>query len=257
MLKNVLTIAGSDSCAGAGIQADLKTFMDHKVYGLSVVTAITAQNTKEINRIHSFDGDLVKAQLETILKDIRVDVVKIGMVPTVEIIRVITEKIKKKKLNNIILDPVLVAESGYSLVEKRARKVLIKELLPQSLLITPNLEEAGEILNKKITTVTEMKEAAKEIYQLGVKGVLLKGGHLKGEAIDIFYRGDKIYEFKASRLKFNQVHGTGCTYSAAIAALYANNKDLIEVIKQGKKYISKTILNSQAIGQGARLITHF
>jgi len=250
-MKQVLTIAGSDSGAGAGIQADLKTFSALGVYGLSVITSVTAQNTQGVIGIEDLSLEIVDKQLEVIFSDIRVDAIKIGMVSKEDIIKIISENLQKRNCKNIILDPVMISETGHSLLAKEAVDSLLNDLCPLSFLITPNLPEAEAILDQNINTVKEMKKAAKKIYNFGTENVLLKGGHLKGEAIDILFDGHDFFEYNVKRINTKNTHGTGCTYSSAIAAYIARGYKLPEAIDKAKKYITKALKYSIDIGKGS------
>ncbi len=256
-MKHGLTIAGSDSGGGAGIQADLKTFSALGVYGMSVITSITAQNTQGVEAIETLSPSIVGKQIDSVFSDISVDVVKIGMVANKEIIEIIVKKIKKWQIEKIVIDPVMVSESGHNLLHPAASKVLIKELLPLGLVITPNLFEAEKILNRKIKTTAVMKEAAADIYELGPAGVLVKGGHLQGDAVDVFYNGDQFYDYRTSRIKCTNTHGTGCTYSSAIAAYLTREYDLPLAIEKAKNYITGAIKNAFDVGQGTGPVNHF
>lgn len=256
-MKQVLTIAGSDSGGGAGIQADLKTFSALGVYGMSVITAVTAQNTEGVTAIENISSEVVTKQIDAIFSDFKVDAVKIGMVSNIGIIKAIAAGLKRWAIKEIILDPVMVSQSGSYLLKPEAREALINNLFPLALVVTPNLYEAEVILGREINTVEEMKEAARDIYQLGGAGVLVKGGHLNGEAVDVFYDGAEIYEFTAPRIDTRNTHGTGCTYSSAIAAYLARDNDLVTAIKKAKVYITGAIKNSLDIGHGPGPTHHF
>ncbi len=262
-MKKALTIAGSDSCGGAGIQADLKTFSANYVYGMSVITAITAQNTQGVFAVQDIDEDIIKAQIDAIFTDIEVDAVKIGMVSKISTIISISEKLKEYRPKNLVLDPVMISKSGYSLLKPESKSALINELIPLADIITPNIPEAEEILKEvksKITvidTVKDMEIAAKEIYKLGCKNVLLKGGHIKGEAIDILYDGKEITQFYSKRINTKNTHGTGCTLSSAIASNLALGFDMKEAVKNAKDYITTAIEHSLSIGHGVGPTNHF
>jgi hydroxymethylpyrimidine/phosphomethylpyrimidine kinase len=262
-MKKVLTIAGSDSCGGAGIQADLKAFSANGVYGMSVITAVTAQNTQGVFAVQDIDEDIIKAQIDAIFTDIEVDAVKIGMVSKISTIEAIAEKLRQYNPKKLVLDPVMISKSGYSLLNPEAKSALIKNLIPQAFVITPNLPEAEEILkevNSEITsieTVKHMKAAVKELYKLGCKNVLLKGGHLKGEAVDILYDGDVITCLNSERIHTKNTHGTGCTLSSAIAANLALGYPIETAVKKAKEYITTAIKHSLSIGQGVGPTHHF
>lgn len=256
-MKQALTIAGSDSGGGAGIQADLKTFAALGVYGMSVITAVTAQNTKGVSAIENISGEVVTKQIEAIFNDFDVAAVKIGMVSNSEIIEAIIRGIKKWQPQNIIIDPIMVSESGIFLLEEGSRKKLVEELLPLANLLTPNTYEAAVILNTKIKNLVDMEKSIKELYHLINSPVLLKGGHLVGDAIDIFYDGKELLQFKSSRIKNDNNHGTGCTYSSAIASFLARGDKLTTAIGKAKEYVTEAIRNGLDIGQGPGPTHHF
>lgn len=262
-MKKVLTIAGSDSCGGAGIQADLKTFSANCVYGMSVITAVTAQNTQGVFAVQDIDENIIKAQIDAIFSDIAVDAVKIGMVSKISTIEAISEKLQQYKPVNVVLDPVMISKSGYSLLKPEAKKALINKLIPLADIITPNVPEAEEILkevNSEVTdikTLQDMEKACTEIYKLGCKSVLLKGGHMEGEAIDVLYDGKEIYHFHCERIQTKNTHGTGCTLSSAITSNLALGFSMNEAVKNAKNYITTAIINSLDIGHGVGPTNHF
>jgi hydroxymethylpyrimidine/phosphomethylpyrimidine kinase len=262
-MKKVLTIAGSDSCGGAGIQADLKSFIANGVYGMSVITAITAQNTMGVFAVQDLGHEIIKDQIDAIFTDIIVDAVKIGMVSSISTIEAICEKLELYKPSIIVLDPVMISKSGYSLLKPESKSALIKKLIPLASLITPNVPEAEEILHEihsgvlSIETVEQMESAAKEIYKLGCKNVLLKGGHMTGQAIDVFYDGSEIIHFESERIHTKNTHGTGCTLSSAIAANLALGHSMKSAIKYSKQYITMAIKHSLDIGHGVGPTNHF
>ncbi len=262
-MKKVLTIAGSDSCGGAGIQADLKTFSAHGVYGMSIITAVTAQNTLGVFAVQDIDDALIEAQMDAIFTDIEVDAVKIGMVSKISIIEILSKKLKQYKPKNIVLDPVMISKSGYSLLKAESKEALIKHLIPLADIITPNIPEAEEILKEinsdiiSINNIEEMKLAAKAIYNLGCKNVLIKGGHLKEEAVDVLYDGENYYSFNTERIHTKNTHGTGCTLSSSIASNIALGHNMNTSVKNAKDYITTAIEHSFSIGQGVGPTNHF
>lgn len=251
-MKKVLTIAGSDSGAGAGIQADLKTFAALEVYGTSAITAITAQNTTSIKSITTLPAKVIENQIDAIMEDIGADVWKTGMLANEEIIETIAKKAKQYKIKFLVVDPVMVSKNGNLLLGKNALKTLVKKLLPLSYILTPNLDEAEALIGKSIKTVKEMQKAATEIYKMGAKNVVLKGGHLPKtlDAIDILYNGREFKEFKSKRIKTKNDHGTGCTFSSAIAAFLAKGKSAEESVAQAKKYITTALSSSRNLNIG-------
>ncbi len=256
-LKTALTIAGSDCSGGAGIQADLKTFSAHGVFGMSVITAVTAQNTQGVFGIQDIHPDMVENQIEAIFEDLPVDSVKIGMVSKIETIEAITKKLSIYKPNIIVLDPVMVSKSGYHLLNEESIDFLIKYLLPMATIITPNLPEAEVILGIEIKTIYDMERAAISIYNMGSKNVLIKGGHLEGDATDILYDGMKFTHFKQERIHTKNTHGTGCTLSSAIASNLALEYSIIDAVKKAKTYITEAIAHSLNLGKGVGPTHHF
>lgn len=259
-MKKVLTIAGSDSGGGAGIQADLKTFTALGVFGTSVITALTAQNTIGVQKVLEIPAEFVGSQIDSVMEDIGADSVKIGMLSNMDTIDVVADRIKKYKMELVILDPVMVAKSGDRLIHKNAQDALIKKLFPLAYLITPNLYEAEVITGIKIASEEQMIEAAHRMLTMGPKNILVKGGHLKEEkeALDILVNEKKIYKFASVRIKTENTHGTGCTYSSAIAAELAKGNTLTHSIKASKNYIDSTIKNavSLRIGHGHGPLNH-
>lgn len=253
-----LTIAGSDSSGGAGIQADIKTFFAYNVYGMSAITAITAQNTQGVQAIELLPIEIIIQQIKSVHTDIEIDACKTGMLGTAEITSAIAATIKELKLKNLVVDPVMISKSGHALLDASAREVLIKELLPLAFVATPNLYEAEVILGKKIDTLAAMHDAAKAMADLGVLYPLIKGGHLESmPAIDILYDGRGFHEFKGERYRTKNTHGTGCTFSAAITALLARGETILEAVSQAKQFITKAIQTSSDIGHGHGPVNHF
>lgn len=256
-MKKVLTIAGSDSCGGAGIQADLKSFSANGVFGMSVITAVTAQNTQGVFAVQDIDIQVIEKQIEAIFDDIEVDAVKIGMVSRVETIEAVAAGLLKYKPKNVVIDPVMISKSGYYLLKPDAVDAMVTKLLPLAAIVTPNIPEAEEIAQMKITSLKEMEEAAKVIYDLGPRHVLLKGGHRSEDATDILFDGTKYYYLKGQRIETKNTHGTGCTLSAAIAANLAKGCTAYEAVAQAKEYITTGIEHSFSIGKGVGPVHHF
>lgn len=253
MIARALTIAGSDSGGGAGIQADLKTFQELGAFGMSAITALTAQNTLGVHGVYPQTVEAIEAQIEAVLSDIGVDAVKTGMLFSSEIIIAVANKLKKYEVGNIVVDPVMIAKGGHALLQEEAIKALREHLLPLATVITPNIPEAEVILNKQgtIKTVTDMEQAAKEIYALGAKVVVIKGGHLDTEqAIDVLYDGEAFKHFPVQRIQTKHTHGTGCTFAAAIAAELAKGKTVLEATERAKGFITCAIDHALNIGQG-------
>lgn len=251
--RKVLTIAGSDSSGGAGIQADIKTITLLGAYPCSVVTAVTAQNTLGVQAIHPIPADFVAMQLESVLSDVKPHTIKTGMLCNADIVRVVAERLRSYASDRqlvLIVDPVMYSKSGSVLLEEKAHGVLVKELLPLATLVTPNIPETIEIAGIEVDSVGTMHEAAEKIFELGPKNVLIKGGHLAIDAIDVLYDGHQFSEFFAPRIQTKHTHGTGCTFSAAIAAFMALGDDLPTAIAAAKEFISAAIETAFPIGAG-------
>jgi hydroxymethylpyrimidine/phosphomethylpyrimidine kinase len=256
-VRTALTIAGSDSGGGAGIQADLKTFAALGVYGMSAVTAITAQNTLGVTAVFDIPPDVVAAQIDAVLTDIGADAVKTGMISNSEIIRVVAAKVREYGLSTLVVDPVMVATSGDRLLREDAVMALRTELLPLATVITPNLPEAEVLVGHSIDSLAAMHEAAREIVGMGVRSVVVKGGHLTGDATDVFYDGDRFVELPARRIETTSTHGTGCTLASAIAALLARGQSLDDAISAAKVYLTAAIEWAFPIGHGHGPVHHF
>jgi len=256
-MRTALTIAGSDSCGGAGIQADLKTFSALGVYGMSVITAVTAQNTQGVFAVQNISPVITAAQIEAIFGDIHVDAVKIGMVSRAETIETIAACLQRFKPAWLVLDPVMVAKSGHALLQNDAVVALRQRLFPLADIITPNIPEAEALLQESISDVPTMEQAARKLKQLGPRYVLVKGGHLAGEAIDVLFDGDAIMHLKAQRIPTRHTHGTGCTLSAAIAANLAHGMAVTPAVAAAKEYISGAIGQAFPLGKGVGPVHHF
>lgn len=258
-IPRALTIAGSDSGGGAGIQADLKTFTAFKVFGMSVLTSITAQNTQSVSGIYDLPPEFVKLQIDAVLSDIGVDTAKTGMLSNEKIISAVAEKIKQYGIKKLVIDPVMRAKSGDPLLRREAERALVEELLPLAFVVTPNIPESEVLSGIKVSSIDDMREAARRIKSIGCEYVLVKGGHLKwsDEAIDILYDGEDFYDFSSPRLKTKNTHGTGCTYSAAICAGLAKGLNAREAIRQAKGYVTEAIRNSFNLGKGHGPLNHF
>lgn len=257
----VLTIAGSDSGGGAGIQADLKTITCLGGYGMSVITALTAQNTLGVQGIHEILPEFIALQFDAVAKDIGVDAAKTGMLANADIVRVVAQKIKEHGIQKFVCDPVMVAKGGALLIAEEAQQTLIQELLPLAFVVTPNIPEAEVLSSIIISTVEDMKKAARIIYGHGVKNVVIKGGHLAGGikygAVDVLYDGHRYYEFTSPWIPTKDTHGTGCTFSAALATGLASGKSLLEGVQAAKAYITEAIRYSLRIGAGHGPTNHF
>ena len=256
-MKHLLTIAGSDSSGGAGIQADLKTFAAHACFGMSVITAVTAQNTVGVTKIQNISPDIVAAQIDAVFSDIRVDAVKIGMVSQTPIIKVIAERLAHYKPSIIVLDTVMVSKSGFDLLEPEACSTLINELMPLANLVTPNLPEAEKIVGYEVESKDMMEKAAAKIIAMGPKAVLVKGGHLTETADDYLYANGKGEWYPAERIATKNTHGTGCTLSSSLAADLANGLSLEEAVKASKAYVTLAIKHALPLGHGCGPTHHF
>ena len=256
-VKRVLTIAGSDSGGGAGIQADLKTITVLGGFGMSVITALTAQNTLGVQGIYEVPEDFIEKQFDSVATDIGIDAAKTGMIATSRILEVVAKKIREYEIGNLVVDPVMVAKGGMPLMKKEAQKSLIEDLLPLALVITPNIPEAEVLSEIKISSVDDMKKSAEIIYGLGPKNVVIKGGHLKGDPVDILYDGENFHELTSERIDTEDTHGTGCTYSAAIATGIAEGKTVFEAVERAKEYVTTVIKFSLRIGGGHGPTNHF
>jgi len=256
-MRVALTIAGSDSSGGAGIQADVKTFSAFRIYSASVITAVTAQNTQGMEEIHSLPPSFVAKQIDAVCKDIKIDGVKIGMLYSSEMVEVVWDRLKFWKIPLVIIDPVMVAKDGSFLLQENAIGLLISKLFSLATLVTPNLLEAERIANQPISSEKDMELAAKKIYQLGCKAVLIKGGHLKGDPVDIFFDGNRALRFPGIRVRKEPVHGTGCTLSSAILSGLIWAQSIEKAISWAKLYVTRAIETGVACGHGALVLNHF
>ena len=257
-MRVALTIAGSDSSGGAGIQADLKTFQAHGVFGMSAVTAVTVQNTQKVYDIQEIQPKIVHDQIICLFDDIEIHAVKIGMVSSIELIQAIAKALKAVKPPAIVLDPVMISKSGYRLLNQDAQDALTQYLFPLAEVVTPNIYEAEALIGKKIAGVDDMKSAAIDILKLGSNKVVVKGGHLEEDrATDILYDGQEFKALESQRVETKNTHGTGCTFSSAIAANIALGKEFFEAVTLAKAYITGAIEHSLSIGKGHGPTHHF
>lgn len=256
-MKHVLTIAGSDTCGGAGIQADLKTFSAQGTYGMSVITAVTVQNTQGVFGCQDIEPEIIRGQIDAIFTDITVSAVKIGMVSKIETINAIADKLEEYQAVNVVVDPVMISKSGFDLMQPEAKETLIRRLIPLAYIVTPNLPEAEVITGMKIDDLQSMEAAARAIHAMGAKNVLLKGGHLAGDATDLLFDGTHVIKLESERIATKNTHGTGCTLSSAIAANLAQGKDVVEAVRIAKAYITTAIAHSLDIGKGVGPTNHF
>ncbi len=256
-MEQVLTIAGSDSGGGAGIQADLKTIANFSLYGASVITAVTAQNTKGVQSVEVLSGEFVARQIDSVASDLNFSAAKTGMLANQEIVKVVAKKIKEYNLDNLVVDPVMVATSGDPLLTKEAINTLKEDLFPLAKVITPNLDEAKLLTGRDIADEVSLKELAQELYQFGAEYVLVKGGHTaEKEAKDLLFTGDKFIEVSALKLDTTDLHGTGCTLSAAIASNLALGYSIEQAVKISKKFITEAIKQGVKIGAGNNPVNH-
>jgi hydroxymethylpyrimidine/phosphomethylpyrimidine kinase len=257
LIPKALTIAGSDSGGGAGIQADLKTFSAFRVFGMSVITAVTAQNSFGVQGVENLPPAIVAQQLRSVLGDFGADAAKCGMLSTAPIIEAVVEVLREHPIEKLVVDPVMVAKSGAALLQPDARQALIERILPLALVVTPNLPEAGVLANMQVDARPDMEEAARRIHALGPRYVLVKGGHLPGEALDLLWNGREFTAFVAPRVDSTNTHGTGCTLSAAIAAGLSRSQALGDAIREAKAYVTEAIREGFALGGGVGQLRHF
>ena len=256
-IPRAMTIAGSDSGAGAGIQADLKTFASLGVYGTSVVTAITAQNTLGVTRVHEVPVEMVAAQIEAVISDIGTDSVKTGMLFSKDIIETVARELAHFRVDRLVVDPVMVAKSGDRLLMEDAVAAMRSSLLPLATVVTPNIPEAEALVETRIESPEDRRRAADKIVGMGAKAVVIKGGHLSGPAVDLFYDGREFREFNSPRIDSRNTHGTGCTFASAIAAGLAKGMELVEAVASAKEYVTEAIRSSFDVGQGHGPLNHF
>jgi len=256
-MKTAMTIAGSDSGGGAGIQADLKTFAALGVYGTSALTAVTAQNTLGVTAVLELPPELVAAQIDAIISDIGADAVKTGMLANSRIIRVVADKVKEHSLLNLVVDPVMVAKGGDRLLQEEAVATMRGLLIPLATVVTPNLPEAAVLVGRRVESLEDARQAARDIVAMGAKSAVVKGGHLEGDAVDVFYDGRRFREFSAARIPTSSTHGTGCTFASAIAAGLAKGMGTEEAVAQAKEYVTLAIRNAFPLGGGHGPLNHF
>lgn len=256
-LKRAMTIAGSDSGGGAGVQADLKTFAALGVYGTSALTAITAQNTLCVMAVLELPPALVAAQIDAILSDIGTDAVKTGMLANSHIIQVVADKVNEHGLENLVVDPVMVAKGGDQLLQEEAVAALKKLLIPLATVVTPNLPEAGVLVGRSVESLDDARQAARDIVAMGARVAVVKGGHLEGDAVDVFYDGRELREFTATRVGTTSTHGTGCTFASAIAAGLAQGMAVEQAVGQAKEYVTDAIRKAVPLGGGHGPLNHF
>ncbi len=256
-MKTVLSIAGSDCSGGAGVQADLKTFSAHGVFGMSAIVSVVAENTSRVIDIQDITPDMIQKQIDAVFEDIEVDAVKIGMLSGRDCMIAVAEKLREWKPPHVVVDPVMYAKNGCALMAPDAIDTLIQVIIPLSTVLTPNIPEAERIADMEIQNTSDMKKAAEIIFNMGCKNVLVKGGHAKGDALDLLFDGQSFYEFTAPRIDTKNTHGTGCTYSSAIASNLALGLPLPEAVREAKRYVTTAIEHSLNIGKGYGPTNHF
>lgn len=257
-MRSVLTIAGSDSSGGAGIQADLKTFAAHGVYGMSVITALTAQNTQAVTGVFETPPEFVGQQFDTVVADIRPDAVKTGMLSSAAIIEVVAAKVRQHGLRNVVVDPVMVSKSGARLLREDAVEALRAQLLSLADVVTPNIPEAEDLLGRALRTDEDARQAARDIQALGPRAVVLKGGHREGDVVtDLLFDGAQFHEYTGPRVQTSNTHGTGCTFASAIAAQLALGRRLPEAVREAREYVQGALEHASPIGHGHGPVNHF
>jgi hydroxymethylpyrimidine/phosphomethylpyrimidine kinase len=257
-IKQVLTIAGSDSGGGAGIQADIKAMSANGVFAMSAITVITAQNTEEVTDVFELPASIIAAQIDAVFNDFDVAAVKTGMLSSVEIVRVVAKLLTPQKISNLIVDPVMQSKSGHALLKPDAVDALRTELIPLALVITPNIHEAQQLSGMEIKSLADARQAAKILHKLGCRNVLIKGGHLLAErGTDLLYDGRFFNIYKGDFIDTPHTHGTGCTFASAIAAQVARGNALPEAVRAAKAYVTEAIRHGLAIGHGKGPTNHF
>ncbi len=252
MIARVLTIAGSDSCGGAGIQADLKTFAVFRAYGMSAVTALTAQNTLGVSGIFPVSPAFVRQQIDAVASDVGIDAAKTGMLASREIVSAVAAAVRAHGIAPLVVDPVMVAQSGADLLRADARGALLDELIPLATVVTPNAPEAEALLDMSVSSVPDMRTAAKRLVEAGARAALVKGGHLDEiDAVDVLYDGENMHELRAVRIHTRHTHGSGCMLAAALAACLAQGRPLLAAAREAKRFINAAIAAGFPLGGGA------
>jgi hydroxymethylpyrimidine/phosphomethylpyrimidine kinase len=251
-----LTIAGSDSGGGAGIQADLRTFAAHRLHGTSAITAVTAQNSVGVSAWVALEPRMVVAQIEAVATDMRVAATKTGMLANAEIISAVADAASSLPLGPLVVDPVMVAKSGDRLLDAAAERAYVERLFPRAALVTPNLLEAGVLLGRSVNDLAAMRAAARELAGSGARAVLVKGGALKDDAVDVLFDGERLVEIPGPRVDTRNVHGTGCTLSAAICARLALGEPLVEAVRGAKAWLVEGLRRSYTVGHGRGPVDH-
>lgn len=257
MIKTALTIAGSDCSGGAGIQADLKTFSAHGVFGMSVIVSVVAENTSRVISTEDISPKVIREQLQAVFEDMPVDAVKVGMLSSTQCMQAVADGLEEYNPTYVVIDPVMIAKGGHALMQPDALDMLKKRILPLAYVLTPNIPEAEAITGFKIQTEEDIKKAAVTIHKMGAKNVLIKGGHLQGDACDILFDGINFLTYTTKRIPTKNTHGTGCTLSSAIAANLANGCSLQEAVKKSKAYVTTAIEHALPLGKGHGPTHHF
>ncbi len=252
-MKSALTIAGSDPTGGAGLQADLRVFKAFGVHGLSIASALTAQNTEGVSSILPVDRNFFAEQLNILLKDIMPDAVKTGMLYSKQLAGVVAETIRRYSLKNLVIDPVTVSSSGVSLVEDGTLDAIREQLFPLAKVITPNIYEASVLTGISIEDVTQMEESARELKKMGPENVVITGGHLEGKALDLYYDGFSFFRVESAKRE-GEYHGTGCAFSAAVTALLATGHSTLESVRKTKEFMDDAVKNAYHLGKGMGLL---
>jgi hydroxymethylpyrimidine/phosphomethylpyrimidine kinase len=251
MLPRVLTIAGSDCCGGAGVQADLKTFTVFRTYGMAAITAVTVQNTTGVAAVAAMAPDIVRAQIDAVATDIGIDAAKTGMLATAEIVAAVAAAVRGHRIAPLVVDPVMAAQSGGRLLADAARTALLRELVPLATVITPNVPEAEALLGRRIATIRDLRDAARRLVDAGAGAALVKGGHLDGaDAVDVLYAGGELIALRAPRLVTRHTHGTGCITAAALAACLARGMELRAAAETAKRFVTTAIAHALPLGRG-------
>jgi hydroxymethylpyrimidine/phosphomethylpyrimidine kinase len=256
-MKAILSIAGSDCSGGAGVQADLKTFSAHGLFGQSCITSVVAENTFRVIEWQHIRTDIIEKQIDAVFEDIFPDAVKIGMLGDSDIMKTVAKKLHEYKPRNIVLDPVMYAKHGSTLMEEGAINTLMAYVVPLAHVVTPNIPEAEKMAGMIINTKDDMQKAARIIYGMGCKAVVVKGGHREGDAVDILFDGDNFYEYQSPRINTVHTHGTGCTFSSAIASNLALDLSVNEAVRFAKEYIHTAIVHAPLLGKGNGPVHHF
>ena len=256
-VPRAMTIAGSDSGGGAGIQADLKTFAAFGVYGASVVTAVTAQNTVAVTGVHEVPAEMVAAQIQAVMTDLGADAVKTGMLSSSAIIETVAAEMRRLGVDRLVVDPVMVAKSGDRLLREEAVDALRTSLLPLATVVTPNVPEAETLTGMDVRSGDDARRAAGRILDMGARSVVVKGGHLSGEPVDLYYDGIRFLELPGKRIETTSTHGTGCTFASAVAAGLALGHDLVDAVAEAKSYVSEAMARAFPMGMGHGPLNHF